>query len=129
MSLTRYKLPVMLGVALMHALGSAQVLRDPMAPPAAAGLPMLQADRPVDVTAPPVIQIRKLGPVQKNAAIGGKSFQAGEQFGSWRVVRITADGVVLQTNAGSRSIPVQPVVKKNVVSGMAPASPPKNGKP
>jgi hypothetical protein len=108
---------------LAHDLVGAQgVLRDPMMPPPAISLPTVQTERPADSAAVPAIQIRKLGPVRKEASIGGKPFQAGEQVGAWRVVRITADSVVLQTSAGSRSVSTPSGVKKNVISGTAPAS-------
>ena len=125
MTLSRFKLPVLLCVASLHGLVWAQALRDPMAPPAGVAVPMTgQLEKPVEAGASPAVVIRKLGSVGKVT-----SGTTAEQARPWRVVRITADSVVLQSSVGSRSIPAQPFVKKNVNSGIAPASPTKNGKP
>lgn len=125
MSLSRFKLPVLLCVALLHGLGWAQALHDPMSPPASVAVPMTgQLEKPFDAGASQAVLIRKLGSVGKVTP-----GSVAEQAKPWRVVRITADSVVLQSSAGSRSIPAQPFVKKNVNSGIAPASPAKNGKP
>lgn len=130
MALNIRKIPMAMGMILVHSLGWGQAnMHDPTMPPPGAGVPMPQVAGPADPGVPSAVQIRKLGPARKGVPIGDRTFQAGEQLGAWRVVRITADGMVLQTGAGSRSIPVQPVVKKKVIPGTAPASSMKNGKP
>lgn len=119
-----------MGLVLAHGLSWGQAsMRDPTMPPPGSGAPLPPSTGVAETGAPPAIQIRKLSPVRKDALIGDSQFKAGDQLGSWRVVRITADGMVLQTGGNSRTIPALPVVKKKMISDAAPASSTINAKP
>lgn len=119
-----------MGLVLAHGLSWGQAsMHDPTMPPPGSGSPMPQAIGVAETGAPPAVQIRKLAPIRKDALIGDSQFKTGDRLGAWRVVRITADGVVLQTGGNSRIIPALPLVKKKMISDAAPALSTKNAKP
>lgn len=121
---------ILMGLVWAHGLSWGQAgMHDPTMPPPGSGSPVPQAIGVAETGAPPAVQIRKLAPIRKDGLIGDSQFKTGDQLGAWRVVRITADGVVLQTGGNSRSIPALPVVKKKMISDAAPALSTKNAKP
>lgn len=119
MPLTPKLLPLVLALVLLPGLGWAQgVLRDPTQPPpgvqAAAG--QSTASDAGLAGAQSVIRITPVGEGRQQAVLGGRTLQAGETLGAWRVVNITAAGVVLKDSRGTRTVttPAQTVRKKPV---------------
>jgi hypothetical protein len=118
----KYLLPVLV---LAPALGWAQgSLHDPTMPPpgfqvtgkGAAGLE--GATGPV--VAQSLIRITPVGGGRKQAELGGRTLQPGQSLNAWRVVNITATGVVFKDSRGSRTESMSPdTVRKKLVSGPA----------
>ncbi len=124
MSPNRKKLPLVLMLALTPLTGWAQgVLRDPTTPP-----PGMQTKAGKSApgesgaagAAQPMIRITPVGGGRKQAVIGGRTLQPGETLDSWRLVNITATGVVLKDSRGTRVLatPAE-TVRKKPVSGPA----------
>lgn len=92
-------------LALLPALGAAQMLADPTRPPDAAATEMAVAG--------PVVQSIIIGPGRKRAAIiGGERVEVGGSYGGATVVRITDAGVFLKGSEGEEFLPATVGVEK-----------------
>lgn len=122
----RTRLLLLSGFVLAHGAVWAQgALRDPTTPPAGVRLPTVPAgsvtEGEASTVAAPASTIR-ITPVggRKQAVIDGRPVQAVEQVKQWRVVNITANGVVLKDGRGTRTVPANPSsVSKKPASGAA----------
>jgi hypothetical protein len=125
MLILRQSLLLLSGLVLSHGGLWAQVaLRDPTTPPPGFKLPVSAGSG--SATQDPAAQapqaIVRITPVggRKQAVMDGRTLQAGEQIQQWRLVSITANGVVLKDSRGARSVSTLPSsVSKKPVSGAA----------
>jgi hypothetical protein len=131
MSLNKNKFMLMLALVFAQSMawGQSVALRDPTFPPQGAGLAAPHSANGVmsgavvgrgTATAAPNVQVMLVGPSRKHVVVDGHLLKAGEQIDQWRVTHITANGVILQSAAGTQKISAYPSVKKNVVTGEAP---------
>lgn len=102
--------PLLLGLLMAHGLVWAQAaLRDPTTPPSGVVVPMASADKAQGddsaMSAPrSSIRITPVGG-RKQAVVDGRALQTGDQIKQWRLVSITANGVVLKDSRGTRTVP------------------------
>ena len=138
MSLLRKTVPILLCLLWPGVVWSQSALRDPTTPPAGFGLPPTAIEgganpagaRPESGPAvAPAVQIMVIGPARKHVVINGQTLRPGEKMDQWRLVSITAQGVVLQNANGSQTIPAHPPVKKKVISAESTETLLKNAKP
>ena len=99
-------------------LVAAQVLNDPTRPPAA-----VFSDAPGDTgaAAVPLLQSVMISPAGSSAIIGGERVKLGGKYGDARVVKITANEVVLRSASGTEILRMYPDVNMKAV-GSAPAA-------
>ena len=119
----RKPLLLLSGLILVHDLSWAQgVLRDPtMPPPGFMPAPSADSAGVGDAAVAPqsFIRITPIGG-RKQAMVDGRALQTGEQVKQWRLVTITANGVVFKDSRGVRSVPASSsVVIKKPVTGPA----------
>jgi MSHA biogenesis protein MshK len=86
-------------------LSTAQVLRDPMRPPAEIDAPAAATSAP---SAAPLLQSVMIGAADRWAIIGGERVALGGRYGDARVVAITESEVVLRSAAGTRTLKMYP---------------------
>jgi len=95
-------------IALAWASGatSAQVLRDPMQPPAAmtATAPAGNAGEPATSEPPLALQSVLITADRRHAWISDRAVQVGDRLGRQRVARIEDSGVTLVDPAGKRTV-------------------------
>ena len=107
------------GLVLAHGgLWAQAALRDPTTPPPSVKLPV--SAESVSAQAPQAMV--RISPVdgRKQAVMDGRTLHAGEQIPQWRLVSITANGVVLKDSRGARSVSTSPSsVSKKPVAGAA----------
>ena len=98
--------------------GGAQGLNDPTRPPAA-----VFSDAPGDTgaVAGPLLQSVMISPAGSSAIIGGQMVKLGGKYGDARVVKITANEVVLRSANGTEILGMYPDVNMRAV-GSAPAA-------
>lgn len=126
MLIFRKPLLLLLGLSLAYGLVWAQgALRDPTTPPpgiktSGAAAVAQGEEGAVGVAAPQsIIRITPVGG-GKQAVIDGRALQTGEQVKQWRLVSITANGVVLKDSRGTRTVPAATSpVRKTPVTGTA----------
>ncbi len=99
-------------------LVAAQVLNDPTRPPAA-----VLSDAPGDTgaAAAPLLQSVMISPAGSSAIIGGQMVKLGGKYGDARVVKITANEVVLRSASGTEILRMYPGVTMRAV-GPAPGA-------
>ncbi len=129
MTLSRKSMSLLPGLLLACGLGWAQgTLRDPTTPPP--GAPRLAppgggaasaGDAGIAPAAPQaIIRITPVGGARRQAVIAGQPLEPGEHIGPWRLVTITAHGVVFKDSRGSRTVAVpSSSVRKTPLSGPA----------
>jgi len=128
MLILRKSMLLLSGLVLVPGLVGAQgVLRDPTMPPPGVKIPGPSAGATGDegearaVVAQSIIRITPVGG-RRQAVIDGRALQTGEQVKQWRLVSISANGVVLKDSRGTRSVPTPASsVSKKPVSGSASA--------
>lgn len=111
-----YVLPVC--ALVITPLVAAQALNDPTRPPAA-----VFSDVPGDpgAAAGPLLQSVMISPAGSSAIIGGERVKLGGKYGDARVVKITANEVVLRSAHGTEILRMYPDVNMKAV-GPAPAA-------
>jgi hypothetical protein len=75
------------------------------------------------------VQVLLIGPDRRHAVLDGRLLKTGEQLDQWRLVRIHANGVVLQSGQGSQTVSAFPGVSKKMIADVAAPVPPKKTKP
>lgn len=126
MVIFRKPLLLLLGLSLASGLVWAQgALHDPTTPPPgikiAGPTAVAQGEEGAVGAAAPqsIIRITPVGG-HKQAVIDGRALQAGEQVKQWRLVSITANGVVLKDSRGTRSVSTTTSsIRKTPVTGAA----------
>lgn len=98
---------------VMAPLVAAQVLNDPTRPPAA-----VFSDAPGDTgaAAGPLLQSVMISPAGSSAIISGELVKVGGKYGDARVVKITANEVVLRSAKGTEILRIYPDVNMKAVA-------------
>lgn len=97
-------------------LVAAQVLNDPTRPPAA-----VFSNAPGDTGAAtaPLLQSVMISPAGSSVIIGGETVKLGGKYGDARVVKITANEVVLRSASGTEILRMYPNVNLKAIGPAA----------
>jgi MSHA biogenesis protein MshK len=108
-------------LALMPAIAAAQLLKDPMRPPAgyAEGDPEAAA-----VVGGPVLQSVMISPTRRAAIINGEVVQLGGRYGNAVLIKVAEHEVMLQSGDETQVLKMHPGVEKR---GIAPGRNPARG--
>lgn len=106
------------GLALWASVAVAQGLQDPTRPPA-----VMSSDSQTAAASGPILQSVLISQQRVEAIINGHTVRVGDRVGEARVLRITANEVMLRNEAGVQTLKIFPDIQKHQNSGRAATGP------